>query len=267
MKAIWLSDLHLEFHQQSDIQKFILSLRYYDASAIFITGDTNISTDIVSSIKEIRYGSDLPVYFICGNHDFYHSSISSIRADLAEIDDTFIFYMHNLPFLKISEKTAIIGYDGWYDGELGDYANSDVRLNDFNYIKELTNLTKEQLLIQMRYLSDPTNIIHTLITALTECENIILLTHVPPFEENTLYRTSVGEELYTVADKSWLPFFSNGFLGQRLIDTMKYYPKRKLYVLSGHTHAKSYTEKENIICETLDAEYGQFPKPKIIEIE
>jgi hypothetical protein len=78
-----------------------------------------------------------------------------------------------------------LGHDGWADGRPGDYAVSDVFLNDYLLIKELAGLDAEARLGRLHDLDDEAaaHFRAGLPAALSGFRRLIVLTHVPPFRE------------------------------------------------------------------------------------
>ena len=75
-----------------------------------------------------------------GNHDFYRGSIPKTRQEVAEVaqESRHLEYLTASGVIELTPKTAIIGHDGWADGRLGDYENTEVILNDHLLIAELS---------------------------------------------------------------------------------------------------------------------------------
>jgi Icc protein len=86
--------------------------------------------------------------------------------------------------------------------------------------------------------------------ALQSREQVILLTHVPPFQASCQYGGAP-------CDNDRLPFYTNSALGEFLINIMKNAKNNRLLVLSGHTHVKTeYRPLRNLLVITGKAEYG-----------
>ena len=86
--------------------------------------------------------------------------------------------------------------------------------------------------------------------ALESFENVILVTHVPPFREACWYDGKISNDDY-------LPHFSCKAVGEVLVRTMQRYPKRRLTVLCGHTHGAGVAQiLDNLVVKTGGAEYG-----------
>lgn len=253
MKILWLTDIHLDFLTSKEFETFINSLVQEEADSIFISGDIANANSIEFVLKTMAVRIQIPIYFVLGNHDFYHSSISKVREKIKLLCDS-ISNLHYLTFnsiVKLNSKTALIGHDGWGDGRLGDYNNSQVLLNDFNYIEELKSLKKSSALGILNKLGNQSAIHFEsyLPKALNQFNHVIVLTHVPPFKEAAWHE---GE----FCDDNWLPFFSNKSLGDVLYKNMLNHPDRKMTILCGHTHSSGKSKiLNNLFTITGEAKY------------
>lgn len=85
--------------------------------------------------------------------------------------------------------------------------------------------------------------------ALDPFEELILLTHVPPFREAAWHEGKVSND-------DWLPFMASKPMGDVLKDALAARPDRKVTVLCGHTHSAGEVEiLPNLIVKTGGAEY------------
>ncbi|TAK51665.1 MAG: hypothetical protein EPO24_15695 [Bacteroidetes bacterium] len=165
--------------------------------------------------------------------------------------------------MELSPTTGLIGHDSWADGRLGNGSASRVVLNDYLLIDEFIGLSREERFRKLNSLGDEAAefIRHLLPKALTRFQNIILLTHVPPFKESCWHRGMVSDDEY-------LPHFSCKSFGDALADTMKHRPESHLTVLCGHTHSKGEaTILPNLHVKTGEAEYSYPRVQEVIEIE
>ncbi len=79
MKAIWLTDIHLNFALPEDLLKFTNHLKSEKADCIFLTGDIGEAHNSLMYLEMLAETVQCPVYFVLGNHDFYGSSILNVR--------------------------------------------------------------------------------------------------------------------------------------------------------------------------------------------
>ena len=255
----WASDIHFEFATSDKMNHFYEEVNKSSSTHLLIAGDTSVGQEekIVTTIKEIQKNIDCPLFFICGNHDFYGSSFEKVRTAIAKDSTTSPLYVHKTSGIKLTPKTALAAHDGWCDGRSGTFFNSTIALNDFFYIedfnvKQVEDIFTEQIFHQLNHLGNDSAAYakDTLPNLFKEYQNVIFLTHVPPFRESSWYNGKIG-------DDGGAPFFVNQALGNALKEIMEEHPENNLTVLCGHTHHEArYQPLENLLVLTADAEYG-----------
>ena len=263
MNLVWLTDLHLDFINDENLLVLLKKIKAINSSGIIISGDISNSYSIEESIIKIYDFIKKPIYYVTGNHDYYGSSIESVNSKLLSM------YQKNsdLNFLNVSGITrlddiSIIGHGGWYDGGFGDYFNSNVVLTDIYKIKDFYDVpNKSERLILYKRLADESvqHFKNLMSDVFDETDNAILVTHVAPFKESSVYN---GQQ----SDDNWLPFFTSKCLGTFLKTTMKKYKNKKLLVLCGHSHGNSDVQVlKNLRVLTGEAEYRNPRISKILD--
>jgi len=265
MHIAWTTDIHLNFLHVKKRESFFDSILAGNPDAVFITGDIAEAPTLHLHLEEMVSSIQKPIYFVLGNHDFYHGSIASVRS----ATEKFCSSQENLTYLsgdnmiELSKDTVVVGHDGWGDGRLGNIEQTPVRLNDFRFIEELTGLEYGMLIDKLRELGDEaaTAIQGRLSNALGLYEHVIFLTHVPPFKEACWYEGQVGND-------DWLPFFTCKAVGDVLYQLMQGRPASKLTVFCGHTHHAGVTQiLPNLRVLTGSAEYGVPHVQDVLEID
>jgi predicted phosphohydrolase len=250
----WATDIHLNFVGEAEFQKFIDEIRLKLPETLLIAGDISDGHSVSSCLRRLETSLGSKIYFVLGNHDFYHSSISKTRSHAEQLSKEFkrlVFLDGHAP-IEIAEGVALVGHSGWADGRYGDYARSDVMLNDYILIDDFKNLSKKQRLEKLNALGDEAAQLlrRRLTDAFQDYKKVICLTHVPPFQESCLY-----EGRHT--DEDHLPHFANKAVGDALLDVMEARPDARLSVLCGHTHSHSHVRiRENLVVTTGGAQYG-----------
>ncbi len=265
IRAIWINDIHLEFLSNENLQSFLSELQQQDADCLLVGGDIAQAPSLLYYLKKMQESLTLQIYFVLGNHDYYFGSIEKVRTNLKEFVHTShnLFWLHNSGVVKLTEKTALIGHEGWGDGRLGEFYQSHVQLNDFKLIAELKRLSKKRLLQKIQTLGEEgaSHLKKVLPEALSNSEHIVVLTHVPPFREASLYKGKPG-------NAHWLPFFACKATGTVLKNAMIQHPHKKMTVLCGHTHGGGKTQiLPNLIVYTGAAVYGSPVIQKVFEWE
>jgi Icc protein len=117
-----------------------------------------------------------------------------------------------------------------------------------------------RILFEARLLGDEAaaNLGPHLLDALEDFENVIVLTHVPPFREACWHEGRLS-------DDNWLPGFTCKAVGDMLLEVAPKYTDRQITVLRGHTHGEGTARLlPNLIVKTGAALYGQ-PRFELIE--
>ena len=254
MRLCWSTDIHLNFATLASQERWKEEVASGKPEYLLLTGDISESTDLLFQLDRISLELQIPIFFVLGNHDFYHSSIGNLRSRVrvhCQSRDRLRYLSGASPF-DLSDRWSVVGHDGWGDGLLGDYEHSGVRLNDFQVIRDLHGLTPAVRYERMRELGrDAAETMRSsLQSALKEGKHVIVLTHVPPFAESCWYE---GEH----SDPNWLPFFACGAVGEMLIELADRFREQKILVLCGHTHhAGQFAPRSNLRVWTGAAEYG-----------
>lgn len=282
MKTIWLTDLHLHpTTGKGDPESLFVQLREEAPDVIMISGDISVSDYIFEYLVNFN---DLgcTILFTLGNHEYYQDGIVqsnwkqkmdhpiSIHEFNERIKDFIKRYknLHWLDYMEpyfITQSTAIIGHTGWADGLYGDIHNSHTDLVDYHCIRELITAGKPIQPIEMQPRLDAMeelaqtaadHIRRNIIKAFHGGANeIILLTHVPPWKQLHLF----GGEM---SNESWMPYFTSKIMGRTITETMALFPDERLISLSGHTHHYAeFNPAENI--SAINGEFKHYPEDKI----
>lgn len=265
-KYIWLSDTHLNLSIFPLLKRiFLLGLNNHNADGIFLTGDISSGRWLEYDLKFLASYFNKPIYFVLGNHDLHGRFIESVHSDIRRISKEFnnLYWMHDNPIISLKEDVAIIGEDGWYDGEAGEskylkYTSDWFRTLDFYYLdsfdqriklwKEMANKSAELVARKLE-------------KALEGHKTVYILTHMPPWPEAT---GAIG----TKTEKFWLPYNTNVAMGKAIEKVMKGRKKKRVIVLAGHCHKSSYVRISNTIeCFVHRASYfGSIKSEEIILI-
>jgi hypothetical protein len=269
MRAAWATDVHLEFIPFP--RPFYLDLRETGAEAILLTGDIATAPTVEGMLRDMADVVDVPIWFVLGNHDFYLGSIEDVRAWARRETESAspLGWLPAAGVVSLTERTALVGVDGFGDGRLGDPLTSRVLLSDWEVIRELTppgGLTSksrtEWVLPRLRERGDreAAALEGPLLDALGGHEEVYVLTHVPPFAEATWHQGSQS-------DPDWLPWFSCEAVGKTLLAAAEEHPDRRITVLCGHTHGNGEARiRENLLVLTGGAKYGRPEVARVLEI-
>ena len=126
-------------------------------------------------------------------------------------------------------------------------------LNDYKLINDFKNLDKQTRLTKLNVLGDEAASFFRkqLSQALPNFQHIIILTHVPPFEEACWYEGNLSND-------EFLPHFCCRATGKVFVELMSQYPDKNLTILCGHTHSGGVAQiLPNLVVRTGRAVYGQ----------
>jgi len=235
MRAIWITDIHLDFLTDEDADRFLTTIAGDAPDVLLVGGDISTATMIERHLKRMADLIDAPICFVLGNHDFYHGSISDVRSEVGRICErsSRLHWLNTAGVYRLTDTTGLVGHDGGGDARLGNADTSPVELSDFFLIDELRGKDRPELVDVLRRLGDEAAeyLRAVLPTALASYQKVIVLTHVPPFREATWYEGKISGD-------DWLPFFCCKAVGDVLTEYMSEYSDREAVVLCGHTHGE-----------------------------
>lgn len=263
MKLAWITDPHLNFAEREVRDELYASVGRAGAHALLLGGDIGEAGSVVALLREIEAGINRPVYFVLGNHDFYGSSITQVRTEIAGVSPRTV-WLPTAGVVALNDRAALVGHDGWADGRLGDFFASRVVLNDYLHIADLAvcNLAKDCLYATLNRLGDDsaTYVEGVLRRACESFMDVILLTHVPPFREACWHEGKLP-------NGEWLPHFTCKAMGDAILRVMWDFPDRRLTVLCGHTHGAGVSQvAPNVVVKTGGAAYGAPVINEVLEL-
>ena len=233
-RLVWATDLHFDAADRAHFNLFFDLFRAHEPDLVLIGGDISNGVTSLNYLANLAKHINKPFYFVLGNHDFYYGSIGEIRKEARELtaESPSTYYLTDGGIIPLTQHTALIGHDGWSDARAGDFIHSDIMLNDYFLIDELKRLNHEERQLKLHELGDEAAIYlkSQLVKALETYDRIVLLTHVPPFEEACLYEGSP-------ADSNWTPHFVGKAAGEAIEEVMKANADKQLLVLCGHSHS------------------------------
>lgn len=235
MKILWLTDTHLNIATEHTIDTLCAHINRLNADMVMISGDITDGPLLEQHLIMLAKQIEAEIYFVLGNHDFYHSSIEQMRSAAVKLSDLNpkLHYLTDKKLIKLNRSTCLIGHDGWADGRCGDFVNSPVVLNDYRLIAELSGLNQPRLLKKLNQLGDEATayVRDMLLKAFGSYRHVILLTHVPPFKHASWHEGNCSDEQYG-------PHFASKAMGDMLMTLMTEHSDKILNVYCGHTHGE-----------------------------
>ena len=274
MRIVVATDTHLNFCEDK-IPAFCATIMAQKPDAVIITGDISEAPSLTKHLALMDDRILCPMFWVNGNHDYYRGSIAEVRAQMNHLygPDNSLTH-HWLPLLgsvSLTNDTALVGHDGWYDGGYGNWFDRHtVRMADYDLIEELRQAAwyPEALYDKIRGLAKE-GMIHMetwVPEAAKAHKNVIIATHVPPFMENAVYDPH-GPGTGQPSNAQWMPNFSSAIMGMKLMDLAERYPDNTFTVLCGHSHGRAiHKPTDNMTCITGYSRY-HFPETSIQVLE
>jgi predicted MPP superfamily phosphohydrolase len=258
-RFVWTSDIHLDFLDEQRIIAFANKLIESNPDGILISGDISTADKVTYHLSILERVVQRPIYFVLGNHDYYNGGIEDVRKNMKDLSNMsqHLRYMPITPYTALTQTTAVLGHDGWYDGINGDWKRSNFGMSDWVRIRDFAAVSargyaKEQVVELAQRLSREA-VVHmqnSIKQAVRYHKHIVVLSHVPPFKESHIFQGKQG-------DSNAQPWFTSKFFGDMMLDASKTFPNVQFTVLAGHTHGRYVGQvRPNLMVRVAGAEYG-----------
>jgi len=250
----WVTDVHLDFLDLVARRGFADDVKATGCTGILATGDISTARRLTQHLTELADRAAVPVWFVLGNHDYYHGNIATVRDAVRALcaSHPHLRWLHGAGVVTVAPGVALVGVDGWGDARLGAPETTSVILNDFVHIEDLAWLPVPARNTALRALGDESAAVldADLAAALQGHGRVLVATHVPPFAEAAWHEGKPS-------DADWLPFFSCAAVGAVLRRHAEANPTRRIDVYCGHTHSPGLVRvRDNLIVHTGGAAYG-----------
>lgn len=273
MRCAFITDIHLDCLSDKKLNDFLSDCADPSIDYYLISGDIGTATNVGPFLLKMKDAWQKPIVFCLGNHDFWHGSIKGVRNRIKTITGecpTRLFSVSDSYFTALSDTTCVVGHDGWYDALHGDARNSRFLMNDWWNIKEFKDVLEPtacgfyksgprlDMVSRMKVIEVCQNLAskaaaHVAVNIRKAVEagykNIIVLTHVPPWQKAYVHEGRPG------GDEA-APWFTSGLMGQAIEARAEKYPDVQFTVLCGHTHGRVGVQiAENLTCSVGGADY------------
>lgn len=248
LKLALCSDIHLNFLNLHKVTKFAERVFHAGPDGVLITGDISEANVLVSHLKVLAAVIDRPIYFVLGNHDYWHGSFDSVAKDMRQlmIDEPKLKWLQASGVISLTPRTALVGVDGFYDAGYGDWQRSSIFMNDWNRTEDFrtsfvpsmyggSGVDRGAIISVCRAkAARDADIGQALLEeAFKTHDHVIFATHVPPWLD-------VAKHMGNPTDPPAQPYYLCKTMGNMLEEVMAAQPDGKtLNVFCGHTHSKA----------------------------
>jgi len=248
-ELVWLSDLHAD-SLQSDFQADVEALGRERPKGVLITGDIS-NAERLDEHLTVLSTLGCPIFFVLGNHDYWNGSFAGVTALVRSAcsTKTNLVYLDQSGFVQLGGGTVLIGGQGWGDGQAGLGEKSPVTSRDSQLIQEFAGKPRETYFEMLRDIgrTSALRFSNMAVSALEDCQHLILATHVPPFTASAL------------RDPEYLPYYVNVALGEEILRVARQFPSKRITVYCGHTHRRCVHQPlPNVMVHVADATNGMF---------
>lgn len=251
MRLAWATDIHLDFITDENnvvisarnINIFCERIKNCSPDAVIISGDISLSNQLKQHLLSLERSLGIPIFFVLGNHDFWGSNIGSVRKNISTLSNSsrFLRYLSTSSYIMLSNSTALVGHDGWYDGLNGSPKSSYIEMNDWNFISDFSifknylGVSLDGILNVSRYQANigAKHIEKEIKSAIRDHapSKFIIVTHVPPFIDPV-------KESQHKNSTNLCPWYSSKIMGDMLLNVAKQNPLVEFEVFCGHVHTK-----------------------------
>lgn len=264
MDVVWITDPHLNFVPHPEAFGAYVAER--KPGAVLITGDIAEVTSLARCLVAFKtgLGSDVPVWFVLGNHDAYSGSVELAKTVAEALTDKYadLIYLGSpkCSAIELCAGNWLVGVDGWYDAAAGLPFESTVELSDFSLVAEMCvtrtasgrDLQGARVGAARRLAQPEAELAKTKLAKVLrkKPKRVVFATHVPPYAEATFNEGRLS-------NANWVPWFSNLCLGKVLAEAAAAHPEVEFEVYCGHTHSSgTYKKAPNLIVRVGAAKYA-----------
>lgn len=230
MRALWLTDLHVNRLDQEQYNQLLNRIKISDAEAIWLTGDIGDPPLNWTFLEDLFCIFNKPIYFVLGNHDYYHQQVDATRQKARDFSQSYpnAYYLATEAGF-VWEEQFILGVGGWANtGNIpikektwdSDAIDDLLRLNNFQLQTKLNELAE----------SDAQTLLLKCAAGITDkIKKVTIFTHVPPTDAmHGKYSIKPLQDNRTI-------YYSSA-LSAAFKSLLQDYPDIEFQVYSGHLH-------------------------------
>lgn len=253
--CLWLTDLHVDRLSKVQHQELINKISAAGAEQIWLTGDIGDPPFNWQFLETLLKRLDVPIYFVLGNHDYYHQSIADMRTQAWQLTCEFEHaYYLTMTHPIVRGDMMLTGVDAWAN-------TNDIPLKARTWDAEAIDnwaalsLSELQQAMNVQAQEDAKHLRLQCEQGITKrTKNVYLLTHIPP-----LHAVQSDKAKPLQNDRS---VFYSCALADVLTDLQKDYPTIAFHIYSGHVHKTfQYQISENMYGHVMDAYHPEQNQP------
>ena len=269
-KFCWMTDIHLNVLKTDQTIKWLKYVKRSlssDVISVCISGDISESYSLEEDLTLLSSILDLPVYFVLGNHDFWHSTFSDVENTCRRLtlENSKLVWLSGTNIIQLSDQIALVGHDGWYDARNGDWNTSNITMNDWYHIYNyhpfisvnlggmMPGIDMNAIVNVSRHRADlAADHVYTHGKTALEQGNkrLIVFTHFPPFTDAMRWNGGPSEV-------DAFPWYSSKVMGDTLLKLANEFPDQEISVFCGHTHESCrFVAQKNLEVFVGAAQYG-----------
>ncbi len=254
MRFWHLSDLHLNHLENDGLNEFVRRLSVVELTDLVLcTGDITVASSLRSHINLLASALKGRLLYVLGNHDLWGGSFATPENTLKHHSstggkDVFMDLVENVD----EGDVTVVGDSGWYDGRLGLQGVPQFIMNDWYNVSEYRSHLDDVRSFSAKVADAKVSTLELKLNSVIRqgCKKIIVLTHVPPYQEACRYNGKPS-------DLEALPWFSSQILGDVVDQAAAENPDTMIEVLCGHTHdGFVYRRSRNVRVTVAPAAYG-----------
>jgi predicted phosphohydrolase len=271
MNLIWLTDIHLDFIDDPlepcvNVARFGEFLNRSAPDGVLITGDISLAGTLTPHLSTLDRVVNKPIYFVCGNHDFYDGGFSSVQRDMRALCESSrnLRYLSQSDPISLTENVALVGHDGWYDGLHGNPWASGYVMSDWLRIEEYIDagaITSTELgmstsmpeildVSRRRAAFASEHVKAAAALAARDHKVVVIATHVPPYPQVHNGNGKTG-------NPHAVPWYTSRLMGDAIIEVASENPNVRFEVFCGHSHGKCDIQVDvNVFCHVGASKYG-----------
>lgn len=193
MRIGFISDLHIDRNHQVSPKEYLKMMQQtiitQDLESLVIGGDiSNHYSTTINFVEHLQNQTNIPVYFIPGNHDFWEEK--EVEKNTREIYRLFKEHPQSLVEspIQLTDEYTLVGHPGWYNHAVYDkeqFSPADVEHGKFRWTYWQDKLRMDWEMSDQDISKYFTQVIEKDLEKVTT-KNIILQTHVVTVPEFTM---------------------------------------------------------------------------------